>query len=485
MGILDDQPRARTDIDIGNIQHELFALGGYLYLSALNQSGGSGNYELYRIDGDIVELVFEITEGGEGGRPNQFYAVGERLYFQARVGSLKNAELCSYQGSGSCVELAPGTQDASPSALFVHNGDLFFQASADSSQGSELYLWQSNAAKSLLSLTVAPPWLCDGRLSALLRQPPGLGLFVVEQLHRCWDRASCQYEPFQLATEPCRRSIFLRFDQLGGRYRALSVSRRSSHRFRFRGRAAELRWPSSGCADDLFVGVGLGLYSMDSTLGTPEVEEVRSFDVAPEQLTPFANTLCFTAGTEAHGVELWCLGSSETDPLDIMTAGQSSNPTQLVVAGDKLFFTMTGVAGMHSLYVLENDLKTYREVRSWLAGNPPLRLRAYGDQVLFSANDGEHGYELWISDGSAAGTYMVADINPGPGRFIPQWLCQLRRGRAISPPSILTMGSNCGAPMEVKRARCSPLTYCLVQGAVRRLIWRASSPNIQHWCLAP
>jgi ELWxxDGT repeat protein len=34
--------------------------------------------------------------------------------------------------------------------------------------------------------------------------------------------------------------------------------------------------------------------------------------------------------------------------------------------------------------------------------------------VFFAANDGLHGYELWRSDGTAAGTQMVLDINPGP-----------------------------------------------------------------------
>ena len=32
--------------------------------------------------------------------------------------------------------------------------------------------------------------------------------------------------------------------------------------------------------------------------------------------------------------------------------------------------------------------------------------------LYFSASDGAHGLELWRSDGSSAGTYMVADINP-------------------------------------------------------------------------
>ena len=33
--------------------------------------------------------------------------------------------------------------------------------------------------------------------------------------------------------------------------------------------------------------------------------------------------------------------------------------------------------------------------------------------MYFSAYDGVHGRELWQSDGTGAGTAMVADINPG------------------------------------------------------------------------
>jgi ELWxxDGT repeat protein len=34
--------------------------------------------------------------------------------------------------------------------------------------------------------------------------------------------------------------------------------------------------------------------------------------------------------------------------------------------------------------------------------------------LFFAANDGENGYELWKSDGTASGTEMVEDIRPGP-----------------------------------------------------------------------
>lgn len=39
--------------------------------------------------------------------------------------------------------------------------------------------------------------------------------------------------------------------------------------------------------------------------------------------------------------------------------------------------------------------------------------------VYFSANDGVHGAEPWVSDGTTSGTFMLKDINPGPSSSSP------------------------------------------------------------------
>ncbi len=46
-------------------------------------------------------------------------------------------------------------------------------------------------------------------------------------------------------------------------------------------------------------------------------------------------------------------------------------------------------------------------------------------QVTFNADGGVTGTELWISDGTTAGTHEVADINPGPGSSNPAGLTVL------------------------------------------------------------
>ena len=46
----------------------------------------------------------------------------------------------------------------------------------------------------------------------------------------------------------------------------------------------------------------------------------------------------------------------------------------------------------------------------------PASLTNVGGTLFFSADDGTHGSELWKSDGTAAGTVLVKDINPGQCR---------------------------------------------------------------------
>src|SRR5262245_5297888 len=49
----------------------------------------------------------------------------------------------------------------------------------------------------------------------------------------------------------------------------------------------------------------------------------------------------------------------------------------------------------------------------------PEGLTVVGQTLYFSADDGIHGRELWRSDGTAAGTSMVADLNPGSASADP------------------------------------------------------------------
>src|SRR5204863_508821 len=49
----------------------------------------------------------------------------------------------------------------------------------------------------------------------------------------------------------------------------------------------------------------------------------------------------------------------------------------------------------------------------------PANLTEVGSEVFFSADDGTHGAELWRSDGTATGTTLVKDIDPGGASSSP------------------------------------------------------------------
>ena len=52
-------------------------------------------------------------------------------------------------------------------------------------------------------------------------------------------------------------------------------------------------------------------------------------------------------------------------------------------------------------------------------------------KILFRANDGTHGDELWVTDGTAAGTALLDDIIPGSGGSGPAYITVLGNGKAV------------------------------------------------------
>ena len=49
----------------------------------------------------------------------------------------------------------------------------------------------------------------------------------------------------------------------------------------------------------------------------------------------------------------------------------------------------------------------------------PAPLIAVGDLLFFYADSPASGFEPWISDGTAAGTFLLKDINPGVDESVP------------------------------------------------------------------
>ncbi len=66
-----------------------------------------------------------------------------------------------------------------------------------------------------------------------------------------------------------------------------------------------------------------------------------------------------------------------------------------------------------------------KDIDPGIRDSQPNSFTVLGNQIVFAASDGTHGDELWVTDGTAAGTQLVKDIRPGSMSSDPRDFTQL------------------------------------------------------------
>ena len=56
-----------------------------------------------------------------------------------------------------------------------------------------------------------------------------------------------------------------------------------------------------------------------------------------------------------------------------------------------------------------------KDIEQHTYSSSPDQLKVVGSLMFFVANDDSHGIELWRTDGTEAGTFLLQDLRPGAG----------------------------------------------------------------------
>jgi ELWxxDGT repeat protein len=179
-----------------------------------------------------------------------------------------------------------------------------------------------------------------------------------------------------------------------------------------------------------------------SDLTAPTTNEVEDIWPGPTGSNPHYHTvaagyLFFMASTEDEGRELWAKGTTGSPFLvrDINPGNADSHPYGLTAVGDTLFFIADDGTSGRELWKsdgTEEGTQRVRDIRTGPSGSvlepgnmPPRTWAGTQDLFFFVADEGLNGEEVWVSDGTEAGTRLVKDIFTGtggtfaPAEFVP------------------------------------------------------------------
>lgn len=157
-----------------------------------------------------------------------------------------------------------------------------------------------------------------------------------------------------------------------------------------------------------------------------DASELASF----HQMRVANGRLFFWVNFASRGLELWTSDGTQagTRALGFVSRRYGYWPRESTTAtlGDSVFYVVSHAESPPELWKSNGaapvKVKTFG-TRATV--NPPEQLTPHGDLLLFWADDESGGYEPWRSDGTEAGTVRVKDIRPGepgavstPGPFV-------------------------------------------------------------------
>jgi ELWxxDGT repeat protein/VCBS repeat-containing protein len=378
--------------------------------NALNIVGANGNDRLYNIEhfqfaGGVTKTAREVLQTSP-------VTSGTQTIFFVNSDSTTGSELWVTDGTASGTRLITdiyhGPTSSSPSDLTAVNGKLFFSAD-DGVHGREL-------------------WSSDGT---------GSGTVLVKDI-RLGNAISDLYE----LTSYGGKLLFFAADGNAGFRLWASDGTAAGTAVVSDVNAYKLNKKMIAVNDLLFFAGydsvhGEELWESNGTRGgTRMVKEINTrtdyLNSDIDNLTDVNGTLFFSAYGDSEGRNLWKSDGTVagTVPIIAVPAVRGTAPFSFINANGILFFEVRGDSqelwrsdgtpnGTFLLAPVDDVVQVGGQFLPYEAD-----LTDVHGTVFFSAEDRQHGSQLWASDGTAAGTRIVAYINSA-GNSAPQHLTDL------------------------------------------------------------
>ena len=371
------------------------AYGGDIVFNAYDPRHG---FELRRFDGAEVTVLEDIHPGPRSGAGFTVVELGGRLYFGADDGAL-GSELWVSDGTAAgtlpVVDLCPGACAGLRSEPVVAGGRLWF-AGDDGLRGAEPWVSDGTAAGTLPVADVCPgscgsapsgftEW--NGRIWFAAAGASGRELWVTD------GTAAGTEQETDICPGLCSASPELLTPWAGHLYFAAKEPATGQEVWRTDGAGNVAR------VTDLYPG----------PLGSLVI-----------QLAPFAGHLYIrTADCSAAVPCLWRTDGTAagTAPaFELLVHGPATSVSGLVVAEDRLFLAVYpgDLWAWDGLAPAAQPVATGFRVVGW-------SLARFGDRAVFEGRTPAMGGEPWISDGTPAGTFQLADVTPGATGSAPRF----------------------------------------------------------------
>ena len=424
-------------------QRELMAAGGSLYFQG---NDGQAGFELWSSDGtpDGTGMLRDrkgTMDGLIGIEPGGMAAWGDELVFCGSNGIAGEEPWRSdgtAAGTQMLMDVRPGAEDSTPARFSVAGGKLFFDAN-DGAHGREL--WRSGASGTAMIRDINPGsgsayvngmaafggrmaftaqdetenglWITDGDTAVRIKEKVGaqLGSLGGGLLFAAADTGYNQ-EPWWTDGETAR----LVKDLIPG-------SQGSS--------PAWFTRAGNEAFFQAYNGAGFRLWRTDGTESGTGLVGGWPGPGAIYPMVAAGNRLFFFEEKGTSGLRLWTVQNGQAALIRQIGTSGPDYPFAFPAApyveacGDLLFFVANDGEHGHELWRSDGTpagTVMVRDIRPGPMGSAPVNLRAVGGKVFFQANDGVSGEELWVTDGTTAGTRLLADMVPGSGGSAPSQL---------------------------------------------------------------